>query len=388
MAFFDPRRPVYLENPYPALRELRRSAPVHWSAELHAWVVTPYAECARVLQDTAAFSANVQYATSPLVRDLGQRTAAAPLARVATLSTSDGELHAGLRKLASAGFTVAATNRLDALVGSRAEALAAELPANGEFDLMESFADPLARDVGLLALGVPPDDLDEFWRWVARIEFARSRPTTERTVAASQDALRQLEAYLPGLSASTVLGALWQRAGQASAEIALSVIVQVAAVGSGPTAGAIANAMLALVEHPEQEPASGADLATWSAAADEFLRYDTPAHAVTRFAVEDTELGGRRVRAGSTVYVMIGSANRDESVFCEPERLDLARDARRQLSFGHGAHFCLGAGLARRAIAHALRALRLRMPQVRVAGVERGAAFELRIPERLVIAAG
>ena len=85
---------------------------------------------------------------------------------------------------------------------------------------------------------------------------------------------------------------------------------------------------------------------------------------------------------------MIGSANRDETVFCDADRFDLKRDARRQMSFGHGGHFCLGARLARRSIAHALRALRSHFPELRLIGLQRNGNFELRMPERLLVAAG
>jgi len=338
-----------------------------------------------VLQESDLFSARVEFASSPQVRGLDQLTAGAPLARRPTLSTSDGPAHVALRRLTSAGFSASAAKRLDPHIEARATELAAEFPS-AKFDLMEHFADPLARDVGLVALGVASRNLDEFWSWIARIEFARSRPATAAQRAAAEEAVEHLDAYIGALPASTALGSIWEHVDAIGRDTALSVIVQIAAVGSGPTAGAIANSLLALIEHPEQEAWLGPELSDWLAAAEEFLRFDSPAHAVTRFAVRDTTLGGRAVRAGSSVYVMIGSANRDEDVFHEPERLDLGRDARRQLSFGHGPHFCLGAGLARRAIAHALKTLRHQFPHMELVGLHRGQEFELRIPKTLFVA--
>ena len=107
------------------------------------------------------------------------------------------------------------------------------------------------------------------------------------------------------------------------------------------------NAMLALTEHPEQADWLAAHLDLAPQAVEELLRYDTPTQRFHRVAVHDFEMHGLQVKAGQSILVMYGSANRDERKFDEPDRLDLSRSPLRHLAMGHGVHFCLGAQLAK-----------------------------------------
>lgn len=133
----------------------------------------------------------------------------------------------------------------------------------------------------------------------------------------------------------------------------------------------IGNAVLALLQHPEQLAALRADPAQLPAAVEEFLRYEGPALlAIRRFPVEDVTIGGVTIPAGETVWVSASAANRDPERFPDPDRLDLARDTSGHLALGHGIHYCLGAPLARAETEIALAALLERYPRLELGVAE------------------
>jgi cytochrome P450 len=109
----------------------------------------------------------------------------------------------------------------------------------------------------------------------------------------------------------------------------------------------IGNAMLALYEHPEQAALLASNLKLAPQAIEEMLRYDTPTQRFHRTATQDIDLHGKTIRAGQSVLVMYGSANRDEGKFNHPDRFDITRAPSRHLAMGHGTHFCLGSQLAK-----------------------------------------
>jgi cytochrome P450 len=133
----------------------------------------------------------------------------------------------------------------------------------------------------------------------------------------------------------------------------------------------IGNAVLALLQHPEQLAALREDPTQLPAAIEEFLRYEGPALlAIRRFPVEDVTIGGVTIPAGETVWVSASAANRDPDRFPDPDRLDLARDTSGHLALGHGIHYCLGAPLARAETEIALAALLERFPRLELGAGE------------------
>ncbi|HEY1973872.1 MAG TPA: cytochrome P450, partial [Pseudonocardia sp.] len=140
--------------------------------------------------------------------------------------------------------------------------------------------------------------------------------------------------------------------------------------GHETTANLIANSMLALVRHPDQLTAFRAGEMPIKGAIEEFLRYDGPGKAVVRVLAEDAEYGGELMRKGQRVFLVLASANHDPAVFDQPDVLRLDRDTREHIAFGGGAHFCLGAALARLEAAVALPILVEALPGVRLADRE------------------
>ncbi len=143
------------------------------------------------------------------------------------------------------------------------------------------------------------------------------------------------------------------------------------AAGNETTRNATSGAVIALIEHPEQRDLLCADPSLLPSAIEEILRWTSPVIQFLRTATQDFELSGQRIRAGDTVGLFYPSANRDERVFAHPYRFDIRRDPNPHLAFGHGAHFCLGANLARAELRAMLRALLPVLARLEIAGLPR-----------------
>jgi cytochrome P450 len=157
--------------------------------------------------------------------------------------------------------------------------------------------------------------------------------------------------------------------------------------GFETTVNLLGNAVVLLDAHRDQWKELQADPSLWPCAVEEVLRYDSPVQITGRTARDDVVVAGRRIREGSRVTVLLGAANRDPEVFADPARFDITRDnAREHLAFSAGAHYCLGAGLARLEAVVALRALTDRFPGLHVHGrPERRDLQTLRGFERLPV---
>jgi cytochrome P450 len=292
-------------------------------------------------------------------------------------------------------FSPAAVRALRPAIEAAVEELAEMLPAGEPFDLMRAFADPLPKRVMAGVMGYPAADAGRLQQLFATIESVRSTAGGTGRFAQAMVARDQARTVVAGddTGAATrggVLGALMSGADRDGLEPddVVSLAAHIGAVGTGPTAGAIGNAVVALAREPGLMGGLRAAPALARAAAHELMRYDSATHVVARFAIEDAELGGRRIRRGDGVLAVVGAANRDPATFTQPDVVDFRRDARRQLGFGQGEHICLGAPLARVITEAALTALLKRFSRIEPVGApEYGTNFELRLPERLVVRA-
>ena len=229
-------------------------------------------------------------------------------------------------------------------------------------------------------LGLEPSTFTEFKRWSVNMGLISSAvPSQHRGI---RDTVKEMEAYLGDVIAarrrqpgddmvSDLLRTEVEGRQLTDAEV-LSFLFLLLPAGMETTAQLIGNAAILLARHPEHLDAARADRAHIPRFLEEVLRYEAPVQFAFRIALADVELSGTKVPAGSLVMGLVASANRDERVFEQPDRFLPGRDKGSQhLTFGHGAHFCLGAQLARmearfalEALVPRLRALRLRTPDI------------------------
>jgi cytochrome P450 len=286
----------------------------------------------------------------------------------------DDPEHARLRRMVTGHFAIRRIEVMRPAVRRIVDdTLDRVLAGPNPVDLVEAFALPVPSLVICELLGVPYSE-HEFFQRNSRVIISRVSSTVERVAAQVR-----LGDYLDGLIGERIanpgedlLSTLAHRvkAGELPRQEAVSMSVLMLFAGHETTANMISLGTLALLRHPDQLAAlrDTDDPALVASAVEELLRYLTITHGgLLRVAVEDIELAGHTIRAGEGVLVVNETANRDPSVFADPDRLDIHRDARQQVSFGYGPHACVGQPLARMELQVAYPALLRRIPTLRLA---------------------
>jgi cytochrome P450 len=248
------------------------------------------------------------------------------------------------------------------------------MQAAGRSDLIHDLAEPLPAIVIAELLGVPAEDHRQFREWSSQLIAGVGALGNREIQTASALAAEHIFKYLADIIAarrrspcddliSAMIHAQEETDALSDAELlATSNLILLA--GHETTTNLIGNGMLALLRQPDQLARLRAEPPLMPSAIEELLRYDGPVQATVRVALEDVEIDGHAVPAGSMVMANIGAANHDPDEFDEPERLDLGRDPNNHLAFGFGVHFCMGAPMARLEAQLALGALIARFPSI------------------------
>jgi cytochrome P450 len=283
-----------------------------------------------------------------------------------------------LRKLLSRAFTPRAVNRIRTRVAELADELldAAVADGGGRTDLIGDYAYPLTASVIAEMLGVPRCDHPRFKDWsdqITGLVFGGMGDPNRHVAGAN--GMAELTDYLTGLvrdherePTDDLLSALISARDDDDAlsqDEVISTGVLLLFAGHETTTNLIGSGLLALLRHPEQRALLAADPAHVDGAVEELLRFDGPAKTVARVLAEDVELRGQRLHRGDRVFLSPSAANRDPAVFDDPDRFDITRCQGRQLGFGVGMHYCLGAPLARMEAAVAIPRALERLPGLR-----------------------
>ena len=394
MVFFDPSRPAYRQNPYPALAALREREPVHWSRDQGLWVVTSYEHCIRLLLDDEAFSSNPIHATGGLGAAIAATREMVPLGGAPILANADPPDHTRLKAIVNRGFTPRAIADMRPGIEAAVELLLETAQAAQPFEVMSQFAEPLAVGTILEHLGIPTSGAGQFREWSGAVMRARTakQPTASELGLAARARNEMLDylALIDSAGEATGVLARMLEAHHAQKSITpedlLMMLIHISLAGNGATAFGIANSVATLAAHPEQRARLIADPGLLPVAIEELLRFESSTHAIVRFAKQECMLGTRQIRAGQILYAMVAAANRDPAQFVDPDTLDLGRTDNRHLGFSVGMHFCLGAPLVRLELEIALGAILERFGEYRVLTAEPGDTWILRGPRRLVIA--
>jgi len=336
-------------DPYPAYAELRRSAPQRVEPG-GVWAVSRYQDVQYALKHPELFSSagfEALYKPAWLPHN--------PLAD--SLLTREGESHAKLRALVSRAFTPRSLARIEPRIEAIARELVARLPADTEIDFIDELAVPFPARVIAEVLGVDPALHHEFRRWVDDIASISPLPPPPEVAERIRGTVAALEGYLRGVvdahrrvPSDDMVGDLIDATIDGTAltdEELVAFLFILLPAGFETTRHFFANAILAFVDHPDELAALRAEPERIPAFVEELLRHQPPVHGVFRLTTRDVEVGGQTIPAGSMVWLLIGAANRDDAQFADASRFDTSHDSQGGLAFGHGAHFCLGAPLAR-----------------------------------------
>ena len=368
-ALFNPYDSATRADPWTLCKKLRDHDP-YFETAAGVFVLTRYSDCQAVLRDHR-FSVDPRKSTAP-------STGVLPFSQRGldnVMLFEDPPDHTRLRSLVSKAFTpraiAALTGRIEELVAS----FIADIEAAGETDLISALAYPLPVTVIAEMLGVPFEDRDEFRRWTNDIAPILDPFIPPEHVPAMAEAGMQLFMYVdelvnerrrhPGPDLVSALVAAEDEGDKLTGDEVRATILLLLIAGHETTMNAIGNGMLALFHAPDQLQRLRDDPSLIRTATEELLRLDGPIIQTARNALEDLDLGGRRIQKGTLVVTVIGAANRDPEQFADPDRLDVGRDPNRHLAFSAGPHFCLGAQLARLEIQVAIREL-VRLPTLRL----------------------
>jgi cytochrome P450 len=349
-----------IRDPYGYFGRLRDREPVAWNERYRSWVITSHEHCSVAFKDPRFSSDRI----SPFIESKLSGPDVDPQLRATFDVLSDWLVfkdppdHTRLRRLVHRAFTPRAVERMRTRVDALADELLDDVVADGEADLIRSFAYPLPAIVIAEMLGVPAEDRDRFKHWSDQI--------TALVFGGLEDPDRYKRAALGMQELAGYLAWLIKRYEAAPEENLISALIhareqddalsedEVVATctlllfgGHETTTNLIANAVVALLDHPTQLAALRDGTVETREAIEEFTRYDGPAKVVVRQVGEDLELGGRRLAGGQRVFLVPASANRDPGAFPAPDVLDLGRERNVHLGFGVGIHYCLGAPLAR-----------------------------------------
>ena len=368
--------PEFKANPFPFYARLRTETPVYRTmlpTREPAWLITRYDDAVAVLKDER-FVKNKANALTP-AQLAGQpwfRKLFKSLQR--HLLSQDPPDHTRLRALVNKAFTPRLVEQMRDRIQALTDQLLDPVPARGHLELISDFALPLPVTVIAEMLGVPVEDRHAFHHWSKAIMSAAH--STWRLLYAVPNAilfLRYIRRFIRKRRATPqndLVSALVlaEEAGETLSEDELVAMVLLLLVaGHETTVNLIGNGMLALLEHPDQLVKLRHDPGLIKSAVEELLRFTSPVETATdRYAREDVTIGGMTIRRGDMVYVAIASANRDDRQFANPDVLDVAREPNKHLSFGLGAHFCLGAPLARLEGQIAISTLLRRLPGLRL----------------------
>jgi len=355
---FNPADPATNADPFPIFRRLQDEDPVHWSDPVRGWVVTRYDDVRAIALDRAMSADRVRPFLQVLPSEEQRRLA--DLGRYLTLWAvfKDPPDHTRLRGLMNRAFTPRAVEALRPNIERIVDDLIDAIVERGSADLIADFAYPLPASVIMDMLGVPRSDLGVMKVWSDDIAlFVGIARATPDKYAKAQAGTREMAAYFRRLVAerrkapredmiSALIAAEEAEARLTEDEIVASCILLLFA-GHETTANLIGNGVLAFLRHPAELAKLRARPELAADAVEECLRYDGPSGALARVVAVAHEMGGRQLKAGERVYAWMNAANRDPRRFSDPDRFDIARPDNRHLTFGHGAHFCLGAPLAR-----------------------------------------
>jgi cytochrome P450 len=373
---FDPFTAEAIEDPYPQYDRLRAADPVHWSEKLRSWVLFRYDDVCAFFRDDRRLSSDrskaAKFKGPAMQGGVALRTVA-----------SDPPEHTPVRAMLTASLTPRVRTigpRVDDLIAALLERVAevaaraaGQVDLVGEVDLVAEFAYPLPIRVIAELLAVPVHERQQLQRWSQAIAAGMDRFYSG---GEASQGLAELGAYLFGLlperraaAGEDLVHRLLAAEYRGDRLTDLEVVAMCTALvfgGHETTVNLITNGMLALLRNPEALRQLRAQPALVETAVEELLRYDSPAQLISRTAVADFDLRGKRVRAGEAVVAAIGAANHDPAVFEAADCLCLTRAPNPHLAFGLGTHFCPGAQLSRIEARAAIAALTRRFPTMRL----------------------
>jgi cytochrome P450 len=367
--------PEFRANPFPFYARLRAEAPVYRTVlpdKQAAWLITRYDDVLMVLKDEQRFSKDRLAAMTPqqLKKTPWMPPMFTPLAR--TILDTDFEEHARLRGPIHLAFTPRRIEQMRARVQSLANTLLGEAERRGQMDLIHDYALQIPLTIISEMLGIPEKDRERFHRWTKLlVNLSANQNGVLPGILQLMFMLRYLRRLIqqrradPGDDLISALAIAEEGGHRLSDNELLAMVFVLLIAGHETTINLIGSGSLALLENPDQLRLLRQRPELNKNAIEELLRYVNPVEEATeRYAREDISVHGVTIPKGQMVLAVLASANRDEHIFADPDRLNLARENNKHVAFGLGVHYCVGAPLARLEGQIAIQTLVARLPNL------------------------
>ncbi|EEK50569.1 cytochrome P450 [Bacillus cereus ATCC 10876] len=367
----------FKEDAYEIYKESRKKQPILFVNQVEIgkeWLITRYEDALPLLKDnrlkkdwTNVFSQDIK--NMYLSVDNSDHLTTHML-------NSDPPNHNRLRSLVQKAFTPKMIAQLDKRIERIADDLISDIERKGTLNLVDDYSFPLPIIVISEMLGIPKEDQAKFRIWSHAVIAS---PETPEEIKETEKQLSEFITYLqylvdikrkePKEDLVSALILAESEGHKLSARELYSMIMLLIVAGHETTVNLITNTVLALLENPNQLQLLKENPKLIDAAIEEGLRYYSPVEVTTaRWAAEPFQIHDRTIEKGDMVVIALASANRDETVFENPEVFDITRENNRHIAFGHGSHFCLGAPLARLEAKIAITTLFNRMPELQIKG--------------------
>ncbi len=367
--FLDPVDPGFYNDPYPAYHAIRKETPVFQWEQYGFWCFARHEDVNALLRDRRFGRQILHVATH---QELGWPDTPSHLKPFHDLESHsllelEPPVHTRLRSLVNRSFLSRQVERLRPQITSLANGLIDRFEQEGEAELLTAFATPIPVIVICDLLGVPTDMAQQLLAWshdmVAMYQARRDRAVEDKAVKATVEFSAFMRGYInarrkePRDDLLSELIKAEEQGSRLSEDELITTAILLLNAGHEATVHALGNGIKCLLEQNIREGIGEGHV-------EETLRYDAPLHLFTRYALEDLEYAGTRLKKGESVGLMLGAANRDPARFPEPDLFVPQRDPNPQVSFGAGIHFCIGAPLARLEMQIALPLLFQRLPKL------------------------
>jgi cytochrome P450 enzyme len=357
---FNPYAPGFDTNPYPTFKELRTTAPITYWDQGHGWLITRYEDVVAVLRDNNRFSPNVadwEFASTmgtaavlPEMYELGKSS-------IMMLSDAD---HARVRRLVSPAFTPRAVEWLRPEIQAIVDELLDAAEAKGTVNLVSDIADLIPSRVMGSLLKIPKGREVPFQRFTETVikslmpgmippaEVEALRKDIREGIALMRETIEERRRNPVQNDILTTLIQTEEQGDKLSTPELLSLVAALIVGGFETTVHLIGFTLSNILRRPELFAQLKTELELVKNVIEEVLRFDNFFKlGLTRYAREDVELSGVKIKKGQRLLIMVNSAMHDEAVFPQPETFDVRRNTTATVAFGNGMHFCLGANLAR-----------------------------------------
>ncbi|MFT5163589.1 MAG: pimeloyl-[acyl-carrier protein] synthase [Alteromonadaceae bacterium] len=344
--------PEVLRKPYSTYEQLRREEPVYWSEEIKHWVITRYEDVTSVLRNYKQFSNKRAHTVileehralmNPFIDKLAM-----------WMSFTDPKEHTQVRSLMNEFFTAKKIKAMQPRIQSVIDSLLLPLLQNGELDLVKDFAFPLPAIVISEILGSDIADRDLIKQWCSDIAVVAGVTADINALQTGQQSVLAITEYYKQVidkrrqqpTDDLISKMLFDQNSQIELDdeqIAAQCIMTILA-GHETTQNLIASGIYSLSQAPDQWEQLRQDPSLLDTAIQEFARFESPLQGLTRIATETVQLRDKTIKKGDSVMVFLGSANRDESMFKDPDQLIISRSRgeNRHIAFGVGVHLCIG----------------------------------------------